>query len=163
MVSFENDYNKGAHPAVMEALCRTNLESCTGYGNDPYCASAAEKIRAACECPDAEVFFISGGTQTNSVVITSMLREYEGVVAAVTGHISQHEAGAVEGTGHKVLELPGNDGKLPADTLKKYLSGFFADGNHEHMVFPGMVFVFFGVTARSNPLFRSSFPQFRSN
>lgn len=141
MVSFENDYNKGAHPAVMEALCRTNLEACTGYGNDPYCASAAAKIRAACECPDAEIFFISGGTQTNSVVITSMLREYEGVVAAVSGHIAQHEAGAVECTGHKVLELPGIDGKLPADTLKNYLDGFFADGNHEHMVFPGMVYI----------------------
>ena len=112
MISFENDYNKGAHPAILEAFARTNLEPCSGYGNDPYCASAADKIRQACACPEAEVAFISGGTQTNAVVISSMLREYEGVIAATTGHISLHEAGAIECTGHKVLEIPEENGKL---------------------------------------------------
>lgn len=141
MVSFENDYNKGAHPKVLAALLDTNTENCTGYGNDPYCASAAAKIRAVCECPDAKVTFISGGTQTNSIVITAMLREYEGVVAATTGHVSLHEAGAIECTGHKVLEIPAEDGKITPDALASYLRGFYDDGNHEHMVFPGMVYI----------------------
>ena len=141
MVSFENDYNKGACPEILEAFARTNMEGLTGYGEDHYCASAKEKIRAAIGCPEAEVFFISGGTQTNSVVITSMLREYEGVIAATTGHVSVHEAGAIEGTGHKVLEIPAVDGKITADGLSAYIKAFYADGNHEHMVFPGMVYI----------------------
>ena len=141
MISFENDYNRGAHPKVLEALCRTNPEPCTGYGGDRWCASAAEKIKAACECPEAEIFFLTGGTQTNSTVISAMLRVYEGVVAASTGHIAVHEAGAVEGTAHKVLELPGKDGKIEADTLRTYLEAFYGDDNHEHMVFPGMVYL----------------------
>lgn len=140
-VSFENDYNKGAHPAVLEALVRTNAESQSGYGGDPYCASAAEKIRSACACPTADVTFMVGGTQTNAVVISVMLKEYEGVVAADTGHVSLHEAGAIEGTGHKVLTIPGRDGKLSADDLSAYLKTFYGDGNHDHMVFPGMVYI----------------------
>lgn len=140
-VSFENDYNKGAHPAVLEALVRTNSESQTGYGGDPYCASATEKIRRACACPTADVTFLVGGTQTNAVVISAMLKEYEGVVAADTGHVSLHEAGAIEGTGHKVLTIPGRDGKLSADDLSAYLKTFYGDGNHDHMVFPGMVYI----------------------
>ena len=143
MVSFENDYNKGAHPLILDALVRTNMEGCTGYGFDPYCESAKRKIADACGCPDADVFFLVGGTQTNSVVITSMLREYEGVVAATTGHVSVHEAGAIEGTGHKVLEIPAVDGKITADSLAAYLRTFYSDGNHEHMVFPGMVYISF--------------------
>lgn len=141
MISFENDYNKGAHPAILEAFARTNLEPCSGYGNDPYCASAADKIRRACACPEAEVAFISGGTQTNAVVISSMLREYEGVIAATTGHISLHEAGAIECTGHKVLEIPEENGKLTAAALESYLRTFYGDSNHEHMAIPGMVYI----------------------
>lgn len=141
MISFENDYNKGAHPALLEALLRTNNEPCTGYGADPYCASAKEKIRLACGCPDAEIFFLTGGTQTNSTVISALLREYEGVVAADTGHISLHEAGAVEGTGHKVLTIPAKDGKLAADDLAAYLARFYSEDSYEHMVFPGMVYI----------------------
>lgn len=141
MISFENDYIAGAHPMVLDKLAKTNLEALSGYGNDPYCESARQKIRAACSCPDADVFFLVGGTQTNSVVISSMLQEYEGVLSAQTGHINTHEAGAIEGTGHKVLALPQTDGKVHAESLKYYLQQFYQDANHEHAVFPGMLYI----------------------
>ena len=143
MVSFENDYNKGAHPKVLQRLIDTNLENLSGYGNDCYCESAAEKIRAACGCEQAQVSFISGGTQTNAVVINAMLKGYEGVIAAKTGHISVHEAGAIEYTGHKVLELDGKDGKIDAKSLSRYMEVFYGDESHEHMVRPGMVYISF--------------------
>ncbi len=143
MVSFENDYNKGAHPKVLQRLIDTNLENLSGYGNDCYCESAAEKIRKACGVESAQVSFISGGTQTNAVVINAMLKGYEGVIAAKTGHISVHEAGAIEYTGHKVLELEGKDGKIDAESLLRYLEVFYGDESHEHMVRPGMVYISF--------------------
>ena len=96
MFYFENDYCEGAHPAILQKLMETNFEKVSGYGTDPYCASAREKIRAACACPEADVTFISGGTQTNAIVIASMLHRWEGVVAASTGHVNGHEAGAIE-------------------------------------------------------------------
>ena len=141
MISFESDYTTGAHPRVLQRLIETNLEPLSGYGTDPYCESARRKIREACGCPDADVHFLVGGTQTNSTVIAALLRDYEGVVAAKTGHVSLHEAGAVEYTGHKVLELPQENGKIQADVLADYLRGFYGDEAYEHMVFPGMVYV----------------------
>ncbi len=141
MISFENDYSTGAHPRVLEALGATNLEPAPGYGTDRFCASAAERIRAACADDTADVFFLVGGTQTNAVVISSLLAGYEGVIAADTGHIAVHEAGAIEATGHKVIALPEHDGKLQAAEVEAYLEGFYADANYEHMVFPGMVFI----------------------
>ena len=141
MISFENDYSTGAHPRVLEALAATNLEPAPGYGTDRFCASAAERIRAACADDTADVFFLVGGTQTNAVVISSLLAGYEGVIAADTGHIAAHEAGAIEATGHKVIALPEHDGKLQAAEVEAYLEGFYADANYEHMVFPGMVFI----------------------
>ena len=141
MISFESDYIAGAHPEVLRRLTETNLESLPGYGTDPYCESARRKIREACGLEQAEVEFLAGGTQTNAVVISSMLADYEGVVAAKTGHISTHEAGAIEYTGHEVLELPQEQGKIRPADLEKYLADFYADGNHEHMTFPGMVYL----------------------
>ena len=141
MISFASDYLEGAHPAVLDALVRTNLEQLSGYGTDAYCESAKKKIRDACGCPEAEVFFVAGGTQTNQLVISTVLRGFEGVIAAKTGHISVHEAGAIEFTGHKVMELPSREGKLDADAVRDYISGFYADENHEHMPFPGMVYI----------------------
>ena len=141
MVSFESDYITGAHPEVLRKLTETNLECLSGYGTDPYCESAKEKIRAAAGLPDAEIVFLAGGTQTNAVVISALLADYEGVLAAKTGHISTHEAGAVEYTGHEVLELPESGGKIPPQALETYLSDFYADANHEHMTFPGMVYI----------------------
>ncbi|MGT2754046.1 threonine aldolase family protein [Streptococcus ovis] len=141
MLHFENDYNKGAHPALLEALVKTNNEGLSGYGTDTYTLSAIEKIRTACQCPQAEVTFLAGGTQTNQVVISSMLASYEGVLAAETGHVASHEAGAIEFSGHKVLTLPHIDGKISASDVKEYVETFYSDANHEHMVFPGMVYI----------------------
>ena len=141
MLYFENDYCEGAHPAILQKLTETNFEKVSGYGTDPYCASAKEKIRAACACPEADVFFISGGTQANSIVIASTLRRWEGVVAAATGHVAGHEAGAIEFTGHKVIGLPQKNGKLDAATVEDFCKTFYADSNHDHMVFPGMVYI----------------------
>ena len=141
MLSFESDYTEGAHPKILEKLCETNMEKLPGYGSDPYCESAKNKIRKACGCPEAEVMFLVGGTQTNATVIDAMLEKYEGVLAVQTGHVSVHEAGAIEYTGHKVLELPSHDGKMDAEELEEYLQKFWQDETHEHMVFPGMVYL----------------------
>lgn len=141
MLCFENDYSQGAHPVLLKRLTETNMEALPGYGSDDYCMSAREKIRIACNCPEAQVFFLVGGTQTNAVVIGSLLKRYQGVLAAATGHVATHEAGAIEYTGHKVLELPQKEGKIAAGDLKKYLEGFYGDANHDHMVFPGMVYL----------------------
>ena len=141
MISFENDYNTGAHPKILEQLVKTNFEQLSGYGTDFYSESAKEKIRNACGCENVEIHFLAGGTQTNSVVISSLLKSYEGVVCAETGHINTHEAGAIEYTGHKVLTLPEHLGKIDSDELSKFLSAFFFDANHEHAVFPGMVYI----------------------
>lgn len=141
MISFENDYNQGAHPEILKRLMETNREPLSGYGTDPYSESARKKILAACGCESGEVYFLVGGTQTNAVVIDAMLKGYEGVVAADTGHVAVHEAGAVEFTGHKVLTVPHRDGKITPEVLERYLTGFYQDENHEHMVFPGMVYI----------------------
>ena len=141
MLFFENDYGEGAHSAILKRLSETNFEKLSGYGSDTYTQSAKEKIRNACAAPDADVFFLMGGTQTNAIVISTLLKRYEGVVCAQTGHINSHEAGAIEYTGHKVLALPQHNGKIAADELRQYLTGFYADENHEHMVFPGMVYI----------------------
>ena len=115
MLYFENDYSEGAHEKVLKHLIDTNMEQLSGYGHDTYCERAKQKIKEACECPDAEIFFISGGTQTNQIVIDAMLQGYEGVIAATTGHVSGHEAGAIEFTGHKVLTIPQENGKISAE------------------------------------------------
>lgn len=141
MVSFESDYIAGAHPEIIKKLGETNFECLSGYGTDKYCNSARDKIRKACGLEEAEVEFLVGGTQTNAVIISTMLADYEGVVAAKTGHVSIHEAGAIEFTGHEVLELPQENGKIKPDILGQYFADFFADGNHEHMTFPGMVYL----------------------
>lgn len=143
MLSFTCDYAEGAHPLILKALADSNMEQLPGYGEDVYCRRAKDKIRKACGCPQASVYFLVGGTQTNATVIASMLRNYEGVVSAGTGHINVHEAGAVEYTGHKVLPLPQHQGRIDAKELETYLEAFFADANHEHMIFPGMVYISF--------------------
>lgn len=141
MLSFESDYTEGAHEKILEHFVETNMEQVSGYGSDPYCESAKKKIQELCECPEADIFFMVGGTQTNEIVIDSLLKPYEGVISAKTGHINVHEAGAIEYTGHKVLEIPEYNGKIKAEDLKSYLSMFWNDENHEHMVFPGMVYI----------------------
>ena len=141
MLTFASDYTTGCCPEILDRLVATNLEPQSGYGSDEYCKSAAEKIKLACNAPEAQVEFITGGTQTNQAVIASMLRRYEGVIAARTGHISCHEAGAIEYTGHKVFELPQVQGKINAKDIAALVDRFYNDASHEHMVYPGMVYI----------------------
>ncbi len=143
MISFESDYNNGVHPEVLRHLVETNDELTSGYGFDRFSDAAREKIIRACDCPDAEVFFLTGGTQTNMVVIDAMLQVYEGVLAAKTAHINVHESGAVEMTGHKVITLPEHQGKICEADLRCWLTTFHADENKDHCVFPGLVYITF--------------------
>ena len=117
MLFFRNDYGNGAHPAVMEALCKTNLELTAGYGTDAYCQEAADRIRRLCECERAEVHFVVGGTQVNKVTIGAFLRSWEGVITADTGHIQVHETGAIEHNGHRLFTVPTPDGKLRPEQI----------------------------------------------
>lgn len=143
MISFECDYNNGAHPDVLRHLVETNDEPTHTYGFDHYTERAIAKIKKACDAPDAEVYLLTGGTQANATVIDGMLRSYEGVVCAETGHISVHEAGAVEASGHKVIALPGRDGKLDAETLERFMEVFEHDESRDHVAQPGMVYISF--------------------
>ncbi len=138
---FDSDYMEGAHPAILKRLLETNPEKTSGYGSDPYTASARDKIRTACAAPEAEVFILAGGTQTNAAVIGALLKPWQGVLAAQTGHISTHEAGAIEFTGHKVMTLPQKLGKISAEQIEEALEGWAGDGNRDHMVMPGMVYL----------------------
>ena len=141
MIRFQCDYAEGAHPLILQKMGETNEEQTVGYGNDPYCERARKKIRTLCDAPKADVHFFVGGTQTNFTVIRSILRSYQGAVAANTGHINVHETGAVEATGHKVLPLPSEDGKITADQVREYYEAHWQDADHEHMVQPGMVYI----------------------
>ncbi len=143
MISFENDYSNGAHPKVLQRLLETNDEQTLPYGFDRFCEDAKEKIKQACEDEDAVIFFLAGGTQTNATVIDSFLYQYEGVIALDTGHINVHEAGAIEFTEHKIINIKGRDGKMHADDLHRYLEDFKHDGNNAHSVFPGLVYITF--------------------
>ncbi len=143
MVSFESDYIQGAHEKVLEKLVQTNMEAHSGYGEDVYSKRAKQKILSACSLDEAhsQVFFLNGGTQTNQIVIDTLLKPFEGVVCVNSGHINTHEAGAIEFCGHKVITLSNNFGKINPIELKEYVGGFYADENHEHSVFPGMVYI----------------------
>lgn len=141
MIHFDSDYMAGAHPEILEALVRTNLEHTAGYGNDPYTEEAKSLIRKAVGVKDAQVFFLVGGTQTNATVIDGILARHEGVVATDSGHIAVHESGAIEASGHKVLTLPHHEGKLRAEEVERYIEDFYSDETYPHMVAPGMVYI----------------------
>ena len=143
MTSFESDYNNGMLPEILQRLTKTNPEKSTGYGFDPYCESAREKIKLACGKPAAEVFFLLGGTQTNATVIDSLLIGCEGVLTAETGHINVHESGAVEASGHKVLVVPGEGSKVTAAGIDGYMEAFHGDETYPHMVQPRLVYMSF--------------------
>lgn len=143
MLYFDSDYMEGAHPAIMDRLTRTNLEKTTGYENDKYCTNARELVRSAVGNHFADVHFLVGGTQANAVVVNALLRGSEAVIAADTGHISVHEAGAIEATGHKVITLPGKEGKLDPDELESFMHGFYEDDTWMHMPLPAMVYISF--------------------
>ena len=141
MIFFNCDYNEGAHERIIKRLVETNLEQTTGYGEDDYCRQAAEMILEKCELPEGQVHFLVGGTQTNLTVIAACLKPWQGVISADTGHINCHETGAIEATGHKVLALPGRNGKLKGDQIREVVKAHREDGSHEHMVQPGMVYI----------------------
>ncbi len=141
MIRFECDYATGAHPKVMEALVSTNLEACPGYGCDEHCDHAAQLIRELCQAPQADVHFLVGGTQTNMTVIAAALRPHQGVISTEMGHINDHETGAVEATGHKILPVPSADGKLTADQIDQLCHAHYTDPSVEHKVQPGMVYL----------------------
>ena len=141
MLSFENDYSRAAHPAVLEAVAEANNHLYSGYGSDELTEQAKAKIREACGQPDADVWFLVGGTQTNQVVIDTITPAYAGVITVASGHPNVHEAGAIEFSGHKVLTIPHHNGKMDPAELDEFCKTFYADGNYEHMVFPGSVYV----------------------
>lgn len=141
MLHFDCDYMEGAHPEVMRRLLETNLEQTPGYGCDPHTERARELIRQACGAPQAEVHFLVGGTQTNATVIDGLLRRHEGVLAAESGHINIHEAGAIEAAGHKVLTLPSHEGKVRAEEVDRWIEEFYRDETWPHMVAPGMLYL----------------------
>ena len=143
MISFDCDYNNGAHPKVLENLVKHNGAHPTPYGFDEFSERAKQRIREACGMPDAQIFFLTGGTQTNATTIDSMLYQYEGVICVGSGHINVHEAGAVEFTEHKIITIADKDGKMEAKTLAKYLDDFYHDGNRDHAVHPGLVYITF--------------------
>ena len=143
MLSFECDYNNGAHPQVLENLIKYNNAKPTPYGFDEFSERAKDRIREACGLPDAQIFFLTGGTQTNATTIDSMLYQYEGVICVGSGHINVHEAGAVEFTEHKIITIADTDGKMEASTLDKYLDDYMHDGNKDHAVHPGLVYITF--------------------
>lgn len=140
-VSFASDYLEGAHPDVMNRLVVTNLLKSPGYGTDSFSHNASQKILTACSCPEGAVYFLSGGTQTNATVIDALLPQYEGVIAAESGHISVHEAGAIELSGHKVQTVPSHQGKIDAVELQGFIDKLQQDANHDHMVMPGLVYL----------------------
>lgn len=143
MYQFQCDYNQGAHPRIMERLLETNLEQTVGYGEDHYCAAAREAIRTAIGRTDVDVHFLVGGTQANATVISSILRPYQGVLCATTGHINVHETGAIEHGGHKVLAIECEGGLLSADRIRASVELHYAEDGPEHTVQPGMVYISF--------------------
>ncbi len=142
MIRLECDYAEGAHPRVLRRLTETNFEQTAGYGEDDFCETARAQIRALCGGGEAlAVHFLVGGTQVNTTVIAAALRPHQGVIAASTGHINVHETGAIEATGHKVLPIPSDDGKLTAAGIAQLWQAHWDDATHEHMVQPAMVYL----------------------
>ena len=141
MIYFNCDYTEGCHQKILDRLVETNMMQTVGYSEDEICDSARRKIRAACGREDIDVHFLVGGTQANATVIASILRPHQGVVSACTGHINVHETGAIEATGHKVLPLPSEDGKITAAQVREVYDAHWNDETHEHIVQPGMVYI----------------------
>lgn len=143
MIRFNNDYNHGAHPAILAALAETNQESYGGYGLDEWCEKGAREIKKYMNCPEADIHYMVGGTQVNFTVITAALRSYQSVLCADTGHIHVHETGAVEHTGHKVQALPSQNGKISAAQVEEAAMFYRTSDVQEHITQPKMVYISF--------------------
>lgn len=135
--SFQNDYSEGAHPSILEALTKSNLSQELGYGEDQFCIEAAGRIHTAIGNMDADIHFVSGGTQANLLMLSSFLRPFESVIAVESGHICVHETGAIEQTGHKINTVKGRDGKVTVQDIQEVVAGH----GDEHMVKPRVVFI----------------------
>lgn len=143
MIRFNCDYSEGAHPRILEKLAQTNLEQAPGYGQDTYCRQAADLIKSLCQTPQAEVHFLAGGTQTNLTVIAACLRPYQTVISADSGHINVHETGAIEATGHRILTVPEQNGKLTAEQIARCCKEHWLDDNPEFAPQPKLVYISF--------------------
>ena len=143
MIRFNCDYSEGAHPRILEKLAQTNLEQAPGYGQDTYCRQAADLIKSLCQTPQAEVHFLAGGTQTNLTVIAACLRPYQTVISADSGHINVHETGAIEATGHRILTVPEQNGKLTAEQITRCCKEHWLDDNPEFAPQPKLVYISF--------------------
>ena len=141
MIRFECDYLEGACPEIMTALSNSNYEQTAGYSTDPYCESARKRILAACENQKSAVHFLVGGTQANLTLISSVLRPWQAAVCADTGHIATHESGAIEAAGHKVITLPGKNGKITAAQVEALMQAHLNDPTWEHVPQPGLVYI----------------------
>lgn len=141
MIRFESDYLEGGHDSILKKLADTNRLQTPGYGVDKYCETARSLLRRECDAPDAEVHFLVGGTQANTIMIASILRPHQAALAAETGHIAVHETGAIEATGHKVVTLEGRDGKITAETVRRTCERHWGDSEPEHVTQPGLVYV----------------------
>ena len=141
MIYFNNDYSEGCHPAVLEKLVNTNMIQTPGYGMDPFCTEAAQKIKSLCGRDDLSVHFLVGGTQTNLTVISAALKPYQAVISAESGHINVHETGTIEATGHKVIAIKSDDGKISGDAISDVVKDHFLSADAEHMAQPKMVYI----------------------
>ncbi len=141
MIRFDNDYTEGAHPLILEELMKTNTEQLPGYGTDDYCQLAASYIKQHCQNEDVDVHFMVGGTQVNTTIISAVLRPHQAVLSADSGHIAVHETGAIESTGHKVLELTNTEGKISAEQIQAYVENHWDDPTHEHIPQPKLVYL----------------------
>lgn len=141
MIRFECDYGEGAHERILKRMIETNLQQTAGYGLDPHCDRARELIKSECKTNDVDVHFIVGGTQTNTIVLAALLKPYQGVICANTGHIACHETGAIEATGHKVLTVPSDDGKIKPQQILDLYNAHYNDSSREHTVQPGAVYI----------------------
>lgn len=141
MYYFTSDYTEGCTPEILETLAATNFEQTGGYGIDPYCETAALLIKKECGRSDIDVHFMTGGTQTNLTIICAALRPFHGVYGTVQSHINTHEAGAIERTGHKVIDLPTSDGKITAAMIRQQHELYLGDPSREHLVQPKMVYI----------------------
>lgn len=141
MLRWNNDYNHGAHPEILKAFARTNEESYAGYGLDEWCVRGGKEIKKHLGDVDADIHFMVGGTQVNYTVISAALRPYQGVISVDSGHIHVHETGAVEHIGHKILALPGTDGKLTAKQVREAAEAYRISGFKEHITQPKLVYI----------------------
>ena len=141
MYLFHNDYNEICHPAVLDKMQKNVGRQMPGYGEDDICKNAVDLIRKLCDDKNLAVHFLVGGTQANLIVISAALRPHQAVIGAHSAHINVHETGAVEATGHKVLALSSDDGKITASQIKQTMDAHYADEAREHVAQPKLVYI----------------------